>query len=171
MWNLEQRCNVRENSSCLDEARSASLSTHAYQPPFTLSVYLAVCLSDPGMPLAVTVQICVSLCVMFSIHFLLCLYSFCNATYPLLIGWSSLSQCHPSLFFSSILSPTLLYFLFALSSSPPCLLHLLCPLPNCCIPALPSDRDGFGCVLFRACIRSIVCVHVCEGVHPSFWVR
>lgn len=45
LWNLEQRCNVRENSSCLDEARSASLSTGACLPQFTLPVCLSVRLS------------------------------------------------------------------------------------------------------------------------------
>ena len=144
MWNLEQRCNVGENSSCLDEARSASLSTRAYQPPFPLPHSLSVCLSVPGMPLAVTVRICVSLCVMFSVLssllvcILLMLHSPCWLVGPLCLSaiplFSSLLFCLPPSFISCLLS---------LSSSPPCLSHLLCPLPDCCIPALPSDREGW----------------------------
>lgn len=64
-----------------------------------------------------------------------------------------LSQYHPSLFLSFILSPALLYFL--------CLL----PPPNCCIPALPSDREGCVCVLRRACTIPVALYMYVGGAH------
>lgn len=65
-------------------------------------------------------------------------------------------------------SATLSFPLFFPLFSPP-VLQLLCPLPACCIPALPSDREGWlgvrvcTCV-FQACTSSNVhcaCVWGC----------
>lgn len=140
LWNLEQRCNVRENSSCLDEARSASLSTGACLPQFTLPVYLSLCLS---------VSFWYKFCCCFDLYhsvnlFLLhslslhCLYTLCYAAHPVLLIWPTLSHYHPSLFLYSFHLPfsfiSSVCSLFLSSPSHPCSLPLKAPLPP---PSLP----------------------------------
>lgn len=171
LWNLEQRCNVRENSSCLDEARSASLSTGACLPQFTLPVYLSirlsVSLSASGINFAVAVLICSTLLICFSILlvFIACIHFVMPHTQCWLFGLHCLSISLLFSFTHSIsLSP--LFPLFALSSCPPppilapCLSKLLSRLPDCCIPALPSDRE---------CCATVCCVgHVPVVPHHLF---
>lgn len=70
--------------------------------------------------------------------------------------WRSLSQSHPSLFLSSVLCPASFYFLCLLSlvlSSP----SPSSPLPDSCIPALPSDRAGLvGVGVCVCCVEHVV---------------
>lgn len=136
------------------------MSTGAHPPPFTLPVCVSV------SSWYVSYCQCSDLCQITtsSIHSVLCSYA-SNAAHPSLDIWPSLSQYRPS-----ILSPYLLYFLCLLSlllSSPS--LPLAAPLrprslPDCCIPALPSDREGLVGVRVCVCCVGHVPVILCMCV-------
>lgn len=67
----------------------------------------------------------------------------------------SVSRCHPSFLFWSPSFWLPNFPLFALSPPalpPPCLSQLLCPLPDCCIPTLPSDSEGWVGVQVCVCL-------------------
>lgn len=151
LWNLELRCNVRENSSCFDEARSGSLSACATRPPSLLPLSL-----PPSLPVSQSALIeaqcqpvdgrlrCIHSAFIAFMHsvsaHLLQLTSFAVPSYSFLS-----SPCTPS--FALVFSP-----------SPSC---LLCPLPHsltdCCIPALPSDRGAWTILCFRHELVGVAC--------------
>lgn len=129
--------------------------------PHSLSLTPCLCVCQflvcPLLSLSRSVSVCVP-CSPFTVFFAR-MHSV-NATQPWLVSWPSLSQCHPSLFFSSILSPTLLYFLFALS--PP-------PLPASRISSAPSQT-----AVSQLCLATgragVLYVCMCARVYILFFV-
>lgn len=145
--------------------------------PFTLPVFLSV--SQLLVCLLLSLFRFMTVCCL--LHSLSLVHSAMLHTSSWLFGtlclniipfFSSSLFCLFTSFMSSVCS------LLLSSPSPPCLSQLLCPLhcslPDCCIPALPSDREGWlglckGAYVYRTCTISIV--HVCEGrcTHLSFF--
>lgn len=147
------------------------LFVHQCHPPHSLSLPLSLSASAISLALIVWVRVTQSICYLHHSLSLHCSYTLCNAAHLLLVIWLYSSQYVLSLFLSPILSLSLFYFLCLLfphvTSLP--FLSLLYPLPlllpDCCIPALPSDREGWvrcvsmegartSSIVYCACVRA-----------------